>query len=100
MSKKAGGLLTFLTGVAAGAAAVFLSKKENRVKTQKVVTKTSKQAKKLAQEAQENPQAFKKKVKTQGKKLAKKALSSSKTSRKATKPGSRKASMSKRPAKK
>lgn len=77
MAKKTG-LGTLLTGIALGAAALFLSKKENRVKAKKVVKTTIAKAKKLEAEYKKNPNkvkaAVKKQVATQGKKLAKNAV--------------------------
>ncbi len=46
MSKKGKGLFTLIAGAAAGAAALFLSKEENRVKTVKAVKKAKTSAKK------------------------------------------------------
>ncbi len=63
MSKKKKGLFAFLTGLAMGAAAVFLSNKENREKTKEVVEDTAKKAKKLKQEVEEDPEKVKQKVK-------------------------------------
>lgn len=52
MSKKGKGLFTLIAGVAAGAAAMFLSKKENRVKTVKAAKKAKTTAKKAVKTAQ------------------------------------------------
>jgi hypothetical protein len=46
MAKKKSGLFPMLVGMAAGAAAVFFSKKENRTKASKAAKKVSAKAKK------------------------------------------------------
>ena len=51
MSKKGNGLFTLIAGVAAGAAAMFLSKKENRVKAVKVVKKAETSARRAVKTA-------------------------------------------------
>ncbi len=51
MSKKGKGLFALVAGVAAGAAALFLSKEENRVKTVKAVKKAKSSAKKAVKTA-------------------------------------------------
>ena len=51
MSKKGKGLLALITGIAAGAAAVFLSKEENRAKTVKAVKEAKTSAKKAVKTA-------------------------------------------------
>ncbi|MBT7183729.1 MAG: hypothetical protein HN912_02610 [Candidatus Pacebacteria bacterium] len=51
MSKKGKGLFALLTGVAAGAAAMFLSKEENRTKTVKAAKKAKTSAKKAVRTA-------------------------------------------------
>ncbi len=85
MAKKTG-IGTLLTGLALGAAALFLSKKENRVKAKKVVAATVTKAKKLKADYKKAPAkttakvkaavktAVKKQVNTTGKKIAKKAV--------------------------
>lgn len=71
MSKKnKSGLTTFLIGLAAGAATVFLSKKENRDKVQRGVDHTIKQAKQLKEEAEEDPQKVKIKAEKKAKEIA------------------------------
>ncbi len=65
---------TLMTGIALGAAALFLSKEENRTKATKVVKKTVAQAKKLEAEYKKNPAKVKKQVATQSKKIAKQAV--------------------------
>ena len=85
MSKKSGGLFTLLTGMAAGAAAMFLSKPENRQLAEKKVKSVTAQAKKIHAEYQKNPEAFEKKMINQGKKMATQALKSAKKSIKTTK---------------
>ncbi len=51
MSKKGRGLLALVAGVATGAAAMFLSKEENRTKTVKAVKKAKTSAKKAVKTA-------------------------------------------------
>jgi len=57
---KKGGFLSFLSGLAMGAAAVFFSKKENREKTKDMAEDTVKKAKKLQKNLKENPEKIKK----------------------------------------
>lgn len=86
MSKQGPGLLSFLTGLAAGAAAVFFAKESNREKAVKEVKAATRTAKKIKAEIQDNPKAFEKKMVKQGTKLAKQALKTAKKSvNKATK---------------
>lgn len=68
-NKKKGGLLALLTGVAAGAVAVFLSKKENREKTKEAVREASTKAKKAVKSAHKKAS---KKTGTEQKKSTKK----------------------------
>lgn len=75
MSKKSGGLFAFLTGMAVGAAALFLSDEGNRKKTKKAVEETTATAKKEAKilqakalQVKKNAIAKAKKVKTAAKK--------------------------------
>lgn len=75
------GLGTLLTGIALGAAALFLSKKENREKTKRVakvaVAKAKKVAvvaKKLKADYKNNPVKVKQQLKAKGKQLARKAV--------------------------
>jgi gas vesicle protein len=51
--KKSGGLLPFLGGAVAGAAAVFLSKKENRDKAKETMEEVVEKAKELKEDAEE-----------------------------------------------
>lgn len=74
MAKKSGNLLALVTGVVAGAAAVFFSKQENRTQATKVAKKATTRAKKIATEYEANPKAFKNKIKSQAKKAVKKAV--------------------------
>ena len=77
MSKKAsnvGGVLAFVTGLAAGAAALFLSKKENREMVKREATKAGKKAKKVAAEIKKNPKKFVKNAETKVKKAVVKAV--------------------------
>jgi hypothetical protein len=68
------GMFALLTGVAAGAAAVFFSKKENRQMAKKELVKAEKTAMKVSAEIKKDPKKFAKKVERQGKVLAKKAV--------------------------
>ena len=52
MSKKGRGLLALVAGIATGAAAMFLSKEENRTKTIKAVKKAKRSATKTVKTAQ------------------------------------------------
>ncbi|GEM_PF-954979 len=63
-------IFSVMAGVAAGAAAVFLSKKENRKNTAAALHKAEKQLK----EVQKNPKRFAQKVESQGKILAHKVV--------------------------
>jgi len=69
-SKNNGGFLTFLTGMAMGAAAVFFSKKENRTLAQKKLAETKQAALKLKTELKTNPNKVKKELVTKGKTIA------------------------------
>lgn len=51
MSKKGKGLFALMTGIAAGAAAVFLSEEKNRAKTVKAVEKAKVSARKAVRTA-------------------------------------------------
>lgn len=79
MAKKSGGLLTLVTGLVAGAAAVFFADKKNRQETAKALDKAKTTALKAKEDYEKNPTAFKKKVKTQGKKLAQKVVKTAQT---------------------
>ena len=68
------GLLALVTGVAAGAAAVFLSKKENREMAKKELLKAEKKVKAVTAEARKNPKKFADKVEKKGAVLAKKVI--------------------------
>ncbi len=59
MSKKNKGLFPFVMGIAMGAAAVFLSKDENRQKTKKAVDKTVKEVKLLKEDVEKDPEKVK-----------------------------------------
>lgn len=75
MSKKSSpGLFAFITGLAAGAAAIFLSKKENRQMAKKEFVKAEKKVQSVAKEVKKDPKKFAKKVQSQGNKLAKKVV--------------------------
>lgn len=52
MSKKGKGLFALITGMAAGAAAVFLSEEKNRAKTVKAVKKAETSARRVVRKAQ------------------------------------------------
>lgn len=71
-NKGGAGLLAFITGAVAGAAAVFFSKKENRDKTKKVVDQTVEKAKDMAEDVAEQSQTMKKKAEAEMQKVAKK----------------------------
>ncbi len=62
MSKKKGGLLTLLTGVAMGAAAVFLSDKKNREKTKQAADDALEKAKTVKKDLKKDPEKFVKKT--------------------------------------
>ena len=72
--KNVGGLLAFATGVAAGAAALFLSKKENRTMVKREAVKVGKKAKKIEKEIAKNPKKFVKKTEVKMAKAVKKAV--------------------------
>ncbi len=72
MAKKSGNFLALLTGMAAGAAAVFFSDKKNR----QMAKKTAQKAAKLKEEYDKDPSGFKKKAKAEGKKIAKEVQTS------------------------
>ncbi len=80
---KKGGLLSVVTAVAVGAAAIFLSKKENRTKTKKVANAV---AKRVKAEYKKVPVKVKEEVKARlkiaGKQVAVMALQKAKTSAK------------------
>jgi hypothetical protein len=61
MSKKSGGILALALGVVAGAAAMFLSKKENREMVKREAVKAGKKAKVMGKEFKKNPKKFIKK---------------------------------------
>jgi gas vesicle protein len=69
MAKKSG-LFALLAGVAAGAAAVFLSEKENRQMAEREIKKVKTSARNLAQDLDKNPQKVARKVVRRGKKVA------------------------------
>ncbi len=75
MSKKNNkGLFTFLMGAAAGATALFLSKKENRDKAKETVDQVSDKAQTLKKELEENPEAVVAEVKSSVKQKAQQAV--------------------------
>lgn len=74
MSKGNAGLFTLIAGMAAGAAALFLSDPKNRAKTKKALNTAASEATKMKKEYEANPTAFKKKVAGQAKKTAAKAI--------------------------
>lgn len=77
-SRKAkGGLLALALGAVAGAAALFLSKKENREKTKNVIVKASAEAKRLEKELGKESKRVVAKVRRKSKVLANKAKKSS-----------------------
>ncbi len=88
------GVFALLAGVAAGAAAMFFSKKENRAKTEQAVKKAEQAIDVARTEIKKNPKAFAKKVEKQGEKLAKKVVKSvTKTAQKVAKSKPTKAAM-------
>ncbi len=72
MSNKSGNLFTFLTGAAIGAAAVFLSKKQNRDKAQKSLEEAREQIAKLKKQYHSDPDKFKQDMLHEGKQVAEK----------------------------
>ena len=101
MAKKSGNFFALLTGMAAGAAAVFFSDKKNR----QMAKKTAQKAVKLKEEYDKDPAGFKKKAKAEGKKLAKEVRTSAQkkaaqvkkqVKRKATKATTKKATSQKK----
>lgn len=75
MSNKSNDLVTFLAGAAAGAAAVFFSKKDNRDKTQKTIEDLKKQVDRLSRQYQEDPQKLKDDLISGGRQVAVKVTS-------------------------
>lgn len=71
MGKKSGSLLSLLTGVALGAAAIFFSKAENRDKTKKLAKKTVDKAKVEVNKVRTKAKVVAKKVTSKGKKIKK-----------------------------
>ncbi|MBP7768866.1 hypothetical protein KA082_03470 [Candidatus Woesebacteria bacterium] len=71
---KRGGLASILTGIALGAAALFLSKKENREKTKQVAKKIVSKAKKLEADYKKNPSKVTQQLKGKAKVIAKKTV--------------------------
>ncbi len=84
MPKKSGGLFTLLSGVAMGAAAVFLSKKENRDKASKALHQAGEEIEQAVNDYKKDPEAFKKRVVKKGKAVARKATTTAKKSVKKT----------------
>lgn len=72
MAKKGNGLFTLLIGAAAGAAAVFLSDKQNRRQAEQELQKVTARTKKLARKIEKSPTT--KKVVRKTKKVAKVAV--------------------------
>ncbi|MEX0895999.1 MAG: hypothetical protein WDZ94_03600 [Patescibacteria group bacterium] len=70
MVKQGNAMMTFITGLAMGAAAVFLSKKENRDIAKKKLEDTKKAAQKLKTDLEKNPEKVKKDAITKGKQIA------------------------------
>lgn len=75
-------VFTLLAGVAAGAAALFFSKKENRDKTVEVVKNAEKKITEVSKEIKKDPKAFANKVVEE---VSKKAKSVKKSAAKAKK---------------
>lgn len=76
MNKKNTGFLNLLTGIVAGATAVLLSKKENRIKVIKALKKTSLQSKQIKKDLEKNPDQTLIDLQKKSKKIAKKAFQS------------------------
>lgn len=74
MAKKSSGFLPLLAGIAAGAAAVFFSKKENRVLARKEIKAARTAAVKLKKELKANPKATVKRLEKKGERLIKKTV--------------------------
>lgn len=72
MAKKRGGLLALVAGLAMGAAALFLSKKENRTKVVKTAKKVAVSAKKVQAKARVSVKKAVAKGKVVAKKVTKK----------------------------
>lgn len=72
--KNVGGMLAFLTGLAAGAAALFLSKEENRTAVKRTAVKVGRKAQKLEKEIARNPKKFVKKTEAKVAKAVKTAV--------------------------
>ncbi len=72
--KNVGGVLAFLTGLAAGAAALFLSKEENRTAVKRTAVKVGRKAQKLEKEIAKNPKKFVKKTEAKMAKAVKTAV--------------------------
>lgn len=73
MSKKAGGIIALVSGLALGAAALFLSKKENREKTKAVAKKVVAKAKTVVKKAKVVAKKNVAKAKSSAKKVVKKS---------------------------
>lgn len=71
MAKKKG-LFTLLMGMAAGAAATFLSDEKNRETAKKLAAKAVKTAQQAKADYQADPEVFKAKIKVEAEKTAKK----------------------------
>lgn len=88
MGKKSG-LFAFVAGMAAGAAALFLSKEENREKTKKAVEqgkmKAAAEAKKVVKEVKKSANMAQKEVKKATKSAKKTAATVKKSAQKAIK---------------
>ena len=72
-NKNNKGLLPFLVGMVAGAAAVFFSKEENREKTKQALDETAKKAKKVKEDVEKNPEKVKKQAKKKVEEVVKQA---------------------------
>lgn len=90
MAKKSG-LGTLLAGIAMGAAAVFLSKKENRDKARATLKKAGDKAKRLKSDYQKDPEKVKSQLQAEGKRLAERALKEAKNAGKSLQSGAGKA---------
>lgn len=99
-SGSAVGVAALVTGLVAGAAAIFFSDKKNRQNTAKAINTAGKEIKKVQAEIKRNPKAFAKKVEKQGAKLANQVVrEASKELKKVQKPVAKALSTSRGPVK-
>lgn len=77
MSKKSGGMFALLAGIAAGAAAVFLSERENRIKAKQELKAAARVATKLQKDFKANPKKAAAKLERKSEKVVKKVVAKS-----------------------